>query len=166
MWFVGGVDVAAAAAGAGPSLPGSSGVVTAPFGVLGGSVVSCCRRAPTPLSSGCSSVGAVELPRGLCLCHEACSPDSLGDLQYGPLPLGVVGMELLVVAVGATAAVATDVKPTGVGACRAVTADPLIGGARHEVAVRPMPSWPRATLAHVPPDYCWGVVVGRMVLGG
>ena len=38
------------------------------------------------------------------------------------------------------------------------------GGARHNVAGRPLPCCPRATLAHVPP-VCWEVVVGRVVLG-
>ena len=63
-----------------------------------------------------------------------------------------------------TTAFAAGVGPLEVGTCRAGTADPLIGGARHDVAGRPLPSCPRARLAYVPPGY-WEVVVGRMVLG-
>jgi hypothetical protein len=157
MWVVEGVGATAAAAGGGPSLSSPCGYVIAPFGGLGRSVASCCRRAPTPVASGCSAVDVVGLPRGLYLCHGAFLPASLGSPPCGTLPLVDVGWELIAAAVGVgaaavgiTAADAVGVRPTGVGACRAFMADPLIGGARHEGAIRPMPSRPRATVAHVP----------------
>ncbi len=55
-------------------------------------------------------------------------------------------------------------KATGVGAFWAFTADPLIGGARHEGAIRPMFGRPRDTLAHVPFACYWGLMVVLKVI--
>jgi len=163
----------AAALGGGPSLSGSRGTVAAPSGGLGRSVAACCRWASIPEASGYSAVDAVGFPRGHCLCHGAWSLASLGSSPCGTLPLVTVGQELLVAAVGVSvapvgvaAAGAVGVRLTRVGACWAFTADPLIGGARHEGAIRPMLGRPRATLAHVPLACCWGLMVGCMALGG
>ncbi len=136
-------------------------------------MTSRCRWAPTPETSGCAAVDDVGLPRGLFLCHGACSLACLGSPSCGTLSLVVVGRELLVAAVGVTDAAlgiaAVDVvgaRPAVVNACRAFTADPLIGGARHEGAIRPMPGMPRPPLAHVPPACCRGLFVGCMALCG
>ena len=163
----------AAALGGGPSLSGSRGTVAAPSGGLGRSVAACCRWASIPEASGCSAVDVVGLTRGLCLCHGAWSLACLGSPPCGTLPLVALGRELLVAAVGVSVAVvgvaaagAPGVKLTGVGACWACTADPLIGGALHEGDIRPMLGRPRATLAHAPLACCWGLMVGCMALGG
>ena len=64
-----------------------------------------------------------------------------------PTYLVVVDQELPATAPAATAAVSVGVGPVEVGACRAGTADLLIGGARHDVLGCPLLVCPRATLA-------------------